>query len=56
MSLHSGRKRFFIYDFKENEISRKYLVGHGVVTILGVPMIQKKIRLSAMKITAIFLH
>ena len=29
MSLHSGRKRFFIYDFKENEISRKYLVSYG---------------------------
>lgn len=29
MSLHSGLKRFFIYDFKKNEISQKYLVGHG---------------------------
>ena len=29
MSLHSGLKRFFIYDFKKNEISQQYLVGHG---------------------------
>ena len=29
MSLHSGLKRFFIYDFTKNEISQKYLVGHG---------------------------
>ena len=29
MSLHSGLKRFFIYDFNKNEISQKYLVGHG---------------------------
>jgi len=29
MSLHSGIKRFFIYDFKKNEISQRYLVGHG---------------------------
>ena len=29
MSLHSGLKRFFIYDFKKNEISHEYLVGHG---------------------------
>ena len=29
MSLHSGVKRFFVYDFKENKITQKYLVGHG---------------------------
>jgi len=29
MSLHSGLKRFFIYDFKKDEITNEYLVGHG---------------------------
>ncbi|TZF95268.1 peptidase [Chryseobacterium panacisoli] len=29
MSLHSGVKRFFVWDFKNNKISKKYLVGHG---------------------------
>jgi hypothetical protein len=29
MSLHSGVKRFFIWDFKANSISKQYLVGHG---------------------------
>ncbi|QIY90685.1 murein L,D-transpeptidase catalytic domain-containing protein [Chryseobacterium gallinarum] len=29
MSLHSGVKRFFIWDFKNKRISKKYLVGHG---------------------------
>lgn len=29
MSLHSGVNRFFIWDFKNNKISKKYLVGHG---------------------------
>lgn len=29
MSLHSGVKRFFVWDFKENKISKAYLVGHG---------------------------
>ncbi|WP_379964169.1 murein L,D-transpeptidase catalytic domain-containing protein [Epilithonimonas sp. UC225_85] len=32
MSLHSGLKRFFIYDLKKNEISKEYLVGHGCGT------------------------
>ncbi len=32
MSLHSGLKRFFIYDLKKNEISKQYLVGHGCGT------------------------
>lgn len=32
MSLHSGVKRFFIYDFKKSEISQEYLVGHGCGT------------------------
>lgn len=32
MSLHSGVKRFFIYDFKKGEISQQYLVGHGCGT------------------------
>jgi hypothetical protein len=29
MSLHSGVKRFVVWDFKENEVSGTYLVGHG---------------------------
>ncbi|MDR6370520.1 hypothetical protein J2795_002232 [Chryseobacterium bernardetii] len=29
MSLHSGVSRFFVWDFKNNKISQKYLVGHG---------------------------
>jgi hypothetical protein len=29
MSVHSGRKRFFVWDFKKNEISHRFLVGHG---------------------------
>ncbi|SIN85054.1 L,D-transpeptidase catalytic domain [Epilithonimonas zeae] len=29
MSQHSGLKRFFIYDFKKDEITNEYLVGHG---------------------------
>ncbi len=29
MSLHSGLNRFIIWDFKEQKISNKYLVGHG---------------------------
>ncbi|MGE8528437.1 murein L,D-transpeptidase catalytic domain-containing protein [Chryseobacterium rhizosphaerae] len=29
MSLHSGIKRFFVWDFKNKTISGKYLVGHG---------------------------
>ena len=29
MSLHSGIKRFFVWDFKNNKISKEYLVGHG---------------------------
>ena len=29
MSLHSGIKRFLIFDFKNNEIKKSYLVGHG---------------------------
>lgn len=29
MSLHSGLKRFLIYDFKQDKIVNKYLVGHG---------------------------
>lgn len=29
MSLHSGVKRFFVWDFKKNVISESYLVGHG---------------------------
>lgn len=32
MSLHSGVKRFLIYDFKKSEISQQYLVGHGCGT------------------------
>ncbi|GEN70348.1 murein L,D-transpeptidase catalytic domain-containing protein [Chryseobacterium lathyri] len=29
MSLHSGIKRFFVWDFKTKSVVRKYLVGHG---------------------------
>ncbi|GAA5097922.1 murein L,D-transpeptidase catalytic domain family protein [Chryseobacterium ginsengisoli] len=29
MSLHSGVKRFFVWDFKTNTVSKQYLVGHG---------------------------
>jgi hypothetical protein len=29
MSLHSGVKRLFVYDFNENKIIQKHLVGHG---------------------------
>lgn len=29
MSLHSGLNRFIIWNFKEQKISNKYLVGHG---------------------------
>lgn len=32
MSLHSGVNRFVVWDFKENKISGKYLVGHGCGT------------------------
>ncbi|WP_262151990.1 murein L,D-transpeptidase catalytic domain family protein [Chryseobacterium foetidum] len=29
MSLHSGLKRFFVYDFKTEKITHQHLVGHG---------------------------
>lgn len=29
MSLHSGVRRLFVYDFNENKIIQKHLVGHG---------------------------
>ncbi|WP_228404895.1 murein L,D-transpeptidase catalytic domain-containing protein [Chryseobacterium wanjuense] len=29
MSVHSGVKRLLIWDFKNNSVSKKYLVGHG---------------------------
>lgn len=29
MSLHSGVKRFFVWNFKNNTLSSQYLVGHG---------------------------
>ena len=32
MSLHSGVKRFVVWDFNESEISNQYLVGHGCGT------------------------
>lgn len=32
MSLHSGVKRFFVWDFKKKTASKKYLVGHGCGT------------------------
>ena len=32
MSIHPGLNRFFIWDFKQNNIIEKYLVGHGCGT------------------------
>lgn len=32
MSIHSGIKRFFVWDFKNKTIAEKYLVGHGCGT------------------------
>ncbi|MFC7346083.1 murein L,D-transpeptidase catalytic domain-containing protein [Chryseobacterium zhengzhouense] len=32
MSLHSGVNRFVVWDFKEQKILKKYLVGHGCGT------------------------
>ncbi|MDR2236366.1 MAG: murein L,D-transpeptidase catalytic domain family protein [Chryseobacterium sp.] len=32
MSLHSGIKRFFVWDFKNKSIIKQYLVGHGCGT------------------------
>jgi hypothetical protein len=29
LSIHSGLKRFFIYDFKKNEILNSFIVSHG---------------------------
>jgi L,D-transpeptidase catalytic domain len=29
MSIHSGRKRLFLWNFKTNKIDSKYMVGHG---------------------------
>lgn len=29
LGLHSGLKRFFIYDFKKNAVSKSYMVSHG---------------------------
>jgi hypothetical protein len=29
MSIHSGRKRFFLYDFKKDSITNSFLVTHG---------------------------
>lgn len=29
LGLHSGLKRFFVYDFKENVVSKSYMVSHG---------------------------
>lgn len=29
LGLHSGLKRFFIYDFKKNKVSKSYIVSHG---------------------------
>jgi hypothetical protein len=32
MSLHSGVKRFFVWDFRKNKVTGKYLVSHGCGT------------------------
>lgn len=29
LSVHSGLKRFFVYDFKKDKISKAYMVSHG---------------------------
>ena len=29
MSIHSGKKRFFVWDFKKDEVMHRFLVGHG---------------------------
>ncbi len=29
MSIHSGKKRFYIYNFKQKKVTHKYLVSHG---------------------------
>ncbi len=29
LGVHSGYKRFFVYDFKKKEVSKSYLVSHG---------------------------
>lgn len=29
MGIHSGKKRFFVWDFKQNKIIDQFLVGHG---------------------------
>lgn len=29
LGIHSGRKRFFVWDFNQNEITHEFLVGHG---------------------------
>lgn len=29
MGIHSGKKRFFVWDFNENKITHRFLVGHG---------------------------
>lgn len=34
LSLHSGKNRFFIYDFKQNKITDKNLVTHGSCDII----------------------
>jgi hypothetical protein len=29
LGIHSGKKRFFVYDFKEEKVVSKYIVSHG---------------------------
>lgn len=29
MEIHSGKKRFFVWDFKKKEVTNSFLVGHG---------------------------
>ena len=29
LGIHSGLKRFFVYDFKKNKITKSYMVSHG---------------------------
>ncbi|MCC9072569.1 murein L,D-transpeptidase catalytic domain family protein [Flavobacterium sp. F-65] len=37
MSITSGKNRFFIYDFKNNKVLDKGLVGHGSGSETGIP-------------------
>lgn len=47
LGLHSGLKRFFIYDFKKNKILKSYMVSHGCGnTIWGGTLTKENVQLS----------